>query len=454
MNDTLLLEELAQLAAHHIGLRIPENAQERFAAVLRRRATQLGLASLADYRTFLASHQAGREWEEIARAFTSSETFFLRDHGQFDLLRLSLLPELIAQHQHDKTLRLWSAGCSSGEEAYSLAMLVDMLLPEQDDWNILILGTDIDSQAIAKAQRGLYGTWSFRMAPAAFRERYFHPASQSAIRNPQTNEWLLDERIRRRVTFRVSNLVGDRFPDPGSELRDMDMILCRNVFIYFEPAAVFAVAAKLATTLREGGYLLAAHTELIGHPVPELKSRLFAGGVVYQRVAHAAALAPVLVRDIPREKPPVRAQPVATRPAPSPPPVAPDHEALLRQAHALADRGEYEQAEQLCRQVIASAPLAATAYFLLAQLAQLRGDFSQARELLGKVIYLDSRFVAAYMELAALYKRAEDLPRMLTMRRAALDIVRGMPGDKRIEELETTAGELAEWLAQWAQEAP
>ena len=310
----MLLDELAQLAAQRIGLRIPDDAHDRFIGILRERAKRHGYSALQDYRDFLAGKQAAGEWEELARAFNSGETFFFRDHGQFDLMRLRLLPELIAQHRSDKTLRLWSAGCASGEEVYSLAMLVDMLLPERDGWNILILGTDIDSEAIAKAQRGRYGQWSFRMVPPEIQQRYFNaefgirsaefstphsalstphsalstPHSalstpHSALSTPHSNEWILDERIRRMVTFRVSNLISEPFPDLASELHDMDMILCRNVFIYFAPVAVAAVAAKFAATLRAGGYLMTAHTELIGHPVQELKSRLFAQGVVYQR---------------------------------------------------------------------------------------------------------------------------------------------------------------------------
>src|SRR3989338_4632147 len=194
-NDTALFDELAQLAARRIGLRIPDDARDRFAAMLRERAAHLGYASLKDYRTFLAGGQAAGEWEEFARAFTTGETFFFRDHGQFDLLRLRLLPELIARQRGSKTLRLWSAGCASGEEVYSLAMLVDMLLPERGEWDILILGTDIDSKAIAKARRGHYGKWSFRMVSPEIQQRYFNNVEcgmrnaefatpQSAFHNP------------------------------------------------------------------------------------------------------------------------------------------------------------------------------------------------------------------------------------------------------------------------------
>ena len=364
------------------------------------------------------------------------ETYFFRDQGQFDLLRLRLLPELIARRNKTRALRLWSAGCSTGEEVYSLAMLVDMLLPERDDWEILILGNDIDPTALEKARRGYFGPWSFRMMPPALQQRYFQKKG---------DKWVLGERIRRMVTFRPLDLIGGAFP--GGELRDMDLILCRNVFIYFSADAVKAVADKLAASLSEGGYLLAGHTELIGHRVVNLQSRLFADGVVYQRVAPP----PIPVKSPP---PTVPIAPPSTQraqhhapPAPcAPPPAEPSLENLLGAAQALADRGDYDQAEQICRKMLTSAPLAAAPYFLMAQLAQLGGDFKRAEELLSKTLYLDSKHVAAYLELAALYERADNLPRAQTQRQAALDIVRTLPGDTAIEPYETTAAEMVQWL--------
>ncbi|MFZ2162492.1 MAG: CheR family methyltransferase [Sideroxyarcus sp.] len=364
----------------------------------------------------------------------NNETYFFRDHGQFDLLRLRLLPELIERRRDAKTLRLWSAGCSSGEEAYSLAMLVDMLLPERERWNILIIGSDIDEAVLARARRGRYGQWSFRMAPPALKQRYFH-------RNNE--EWILDRRIRSMVSFRASNLIGDAFP--GAELQNMDLILCRNVFIYFSAAAVAAVADKLAATLNVGGYLMTAHTELVGHRVQNLQSRLFAEGVVYQRTS------PMPAAVIPRPSG-IAPPPVVVKSAPSAqriaPPSAPRAEDLLAAAREFADRGEYKRAEQACRQVLSVVPLAPEPYFLLAQLAQLGGDFEQARQLLDKTLYLDHGNVAAILELAALCERTEKLPQAQTLRRAALDIVRKLPGDAVVEPYETTAAEMVRWLVQ------
>ena len=401
---------------------------------------------------------------------TSGETYFFRDHGQFDLLRLRLLPELIERRRNTKALRLWSAGCASGEEAYSLAMLVDMLLPERDGWDILILGSDINQTALTKARRGRYGQWSFRMVPPALQQRYFRSLG---------DEWALDERIRRMVTFLAGDLIGE--PSAGEEWQDMDLILCRNVFIYFAVNTVTTVADKLAAALSEGGYLLTGHTELIGHRVQDLRSRLFTEGVVYQRVAktpytphpklppqagEGVKKAPSLARRAAKgvDAPSLTRSAVKGVKAPSlarsagegrgggnlpgPPPAAPSKDNLLATAQEFADRGEYERAEQTCLQALTITPLAAGPHFLLAQLAQLRGDFERAGELLDKTLYLDPHCVAAYLEQAALCERAENLPRAQTLRRAALDIVRALPGDAAIEPYETTAAEMALWLAQ------
>lgn len=428
-NDTALLDELVQRVAQRTGLLVADSARERFVALVRERAAARGCKTLTEYRDLLRGIQAHGEWEAYARLLSTGETFFFRDHGQFDLLRLCVLPELIARHRSDKTLRLWSAACASGEEAYSLAMLLDMMLPDQQGWDILVLGSDIDSAAIEKARLGRYGSWSFRMIPDELKQRYFNP--HPAIRNPQS--FVLDERIARRVTFRVANLLSE--PDA----RDMDLILCRNVFIYFDPAAVSVVADRLAGALRAGGYLMTAHTELMGHAPRGLESRLFAEGVVYQRsMEQAGATAVPAQRQI--------------RQAPAAATKQEGDAALLNEARSQAERGEFDLAEQSCRQVLVAHPLAAEAYFLLAQLANVRGDDRQEKEYLNKSLYLDSHFVAPHMQLAALYERAGEMQRAQKLRHAAYGIVSAMPAEAVIAQYQTTAGELTQWLARWEQE--
>ncbi len=172
------------------------------------------------------------------------------------------------------SLRIWSAGCSTGEEPHSLAILVKELIPDLDKWDILILETDINQESIEKAKRGIYDSWSFRMLKPELQRGYFYQRKKN---------WEVDEQIRRMVTFRFGNLLKDRFPSPTSEIHNMDIILCRNVFIYFDSKAISVVLEKFHNTLRWGGYLIAGHTELHGQNLGQLQAKVFPESVVYQR---------------------------------------------------------------------------------------------------------------------------------------------------------------------------
>ena len=350
-----------------------------------------------------------------SKTHTVGETYFFRDQGQFDLLRFNLLPELIERRQNIKSLRLWSAGCASGEEAYSLAISVDMLLPERNDWTILIVGSDINPNALAKARQARYGQWSFRQVPAIMRQRYFYQ---------ERDEWQLDERIRGMVRFRQLDLINESF----GEFQDIDLILCRNVFIYFNAATVAAVANKLTACLSESGYLMTGHSELSGVAMPNMQSRVFTASVAYQRCpAIAVAATPVTVETPHR----FHSSPKLT---------------MLPRSHA--DRGEYTQAEEICHQALTIAPLLAMPHFLMAQVAQLQGNFQRATDMLEKTLYLEPDNTAALLELASLYERSRNPARAKTLRRMALDLIRQLPSETMIDPFEMTAAEIAQWLMQ------
>ncbi|MGR9053517.1 MAG: CheR family methyltransferase [Gammaproteobacteria bacterium] len=379
-------------------------------------------------------------------AETGGETYFFRDHGQFDLLRLRLLPELIERRQKQKMLRLWSAGCASGEEAYSLAILIDMLLPKRDDWEITIIASDINSAALEKAKTARYGPWSFRMVPTDIRNRYFKPIN---------GEWILHDDIRGMVDFSHDDLINKAFPT--GKLQKMDLILCRNVFIYFDNDAVIGVAKKFVAALNENGYLMTAHAELLGLKLPAVQSRLFPEGVIYQRVSAPPVDMPALVRTpVPQElkfnRPMHRVASPKTRTHPLPVSITAPFETNLENGLATAwnnaDRGDYDRAEECCNRLLKSFPLAVEPHFLLAELSQLKHDFVTAETLLCKALYLDPDCVAAALELAALYERNDNPTKASRLRAVALDMLLRLPGDSVIEPYKTSASEIANWLAQ------
>ena len=394
------------------GLRLRQQDVEALSHWIAERVHRLALPGIEQYGKLLSAEStAGRRERELLTAqFTTGETYFFRDRGQFDLLATTLLPELIERRADQRHLRLWSAGCAAGQEAYSLAMLVDELAPRLAGWNVLILGSDINAEALKSARRGVYGDWSFRALDEARKQRYFQPHG---------DQWRIDPRLRGMVTFRRGDLIRDRFPDAAIGLDDFDLILCRNVFIYLDAQAVARIAAKFAAALAVGGYLVTGHSELFGHDTAPLRVRMFAQSAVYQNTAQPVAamgfgeaLAKIQVPASAALPPSLgiewQAARVEHRAALSTPAAAPAENCacLMQTAWRHADRGMRDEAKEDCRKAIALAAFDPRPYYLLAQLAQERGEVAQAKNLLKKVIYLDPCFIAAYLDIGALDARA------------------------------------------------
>jgi chemotaxis protein methyltransferase CheR len=222
------------------------------------------------------SAQTQSEWNHLFVLLTNQESYFFRDPGQLAVIREHVLPELVRRNCHTRTLRIWSAGCSTGEEPYSLAMMLDEVLPHREEWHVLLLGTDLSEAALERARSGVYGAWSFRALDSQKQERFFAACG---------NKWEVKPHLRRMVTFAPGNLLLDNFPSPATPLHDMDLIVCRNVFIYFDREAVARVIGKLSATLRPDGFLVTGHTELHDVPLGDLQARPFPQSVIYQRTS-------------------------------------------------------------------------------------------------------------------------------------------------------------------------
>jgi chemotaxis protein methyltransferase CheR len=434
----------AMALARTAGLRVREQDLEALLQWTTMRTRSLALQGIEQYGELLAEESAvGRqERERLLVRFSTDESYFFRDPGQFDLLATTLLPELIERRANERRLRIWSAGCANGEEPYSLAMLVDELSEQLAGWSVLILGTDISAAALEKARRGIYGDWSFRALDAVRKQRYFRRHG---------GQWQIDSRLRDRVTFCRGDLVRDRFPDADAGLADFDLILCRNVFIYLDAGAVAAISAKFAESLSEGGYLLTAHSELFGHDTAPLRVRMHPQSAVYQKVAPGEAPPALPEKEMAAEPLP---QPRAARlprialpakPAPERKPAiapAPDASQLIESAWRHADRGRRDEAARECRRAIDAAPFDPRPYHLLALLAQERGEPAEAIALLKKAVYLDPSQVAASLELAALLAQAGEPEAARRTYQAARAALAKLPAEARVPPFgEATAAE-------------
>ncbi len=475
--DENVLSTLQQIIAAHTGLHFRREDWGKLRQSLQDRMRRLKLRGPEEYLALLEGRGAagGREWREFIDLITTGESYFFRDKEQFGLLRNRVLPELISGGDRRGSVRIWCAGCSTGEEPYSIAILLDQLLPGADLREVLILGTDINTEAIDRARRGRYGRWSFRMADPDLVRRYFSQEGDTRV---------LDERIRRMVTFRVCNLMADRFPDPLSDIREMDLIICRNVFIYFSREAVSQVLEKIVQTLREGGYLLTGHGELHDQELGPLRPELLPESVIYRKlteqearpVADSHRVHPEKKKPTtPRERP-GRHHPPAAKPFRRVPPgLTPqgELEALFFKgdyagvielaesvigaeprnraaydllARACANLGDYDKAATVCRKALDLDVTAIGPYLLLAHLAELRNDVEEARVLLKKAVYLEPAHVAPYLELACIYEREGDHGHARRLRATAVELLAALPTEAVVEPYGEPAGEMLENL--------
>lgn len=278
--------------ARRTGLSIRSQDGERLQGKIESRVRELQLPTAQEYYQLLEAsetrsslvdvYRSEKEWRKLINALTVTESYFFRDIGQFNLLGETILPQIIDRKRQSKTvgiadkptLRIWSAACASGEEPYSLAIVLQEYLPDFEEWDITILGTDINEEALERAQRGVYSNWSFRPRESELKQRYFQP---------EHHQWKLNDRIRNWVKFQRLNLVREPFPNSLKNIENFDLILFRNVSIYLENRAIAQVIYKFYQSLEPGGYLMSAHGEIPGQLLDRFKTHIFPQSIVYQR---------------------------------------------------------------------------------------------------------------------------------------------------------------------------
>jgi chemotaxis protein methyltransferase CheR len=241
---------LRELVKAHTGIHLTEQKRELVYGRLSRRLRALGLDSFRAYREILERGD-GDELVQFCNAITTNLTSFFREAHHFDYLREQLLSSRAANAPGPRRLRFWSAGCSSGEEPYSLAMTIHETLPEARRWDIKILATDLDTEVLSRGQRGVYEEERVRGLPAARLERFFrHDESGKSARYAVTQE------LRDLITFRELNLMRT-LPMKGP----FDAIFCRNVIIYFDKDTQRQLFARIARLQRSGDLLFLGHSE-------------------------------------------------------------------------------------------------------------------------------------------------------------------------------------------------
>jgi chemotaxis protein methyltransferase CheR len=385
----------AELVGAEVGSARAGDLDRAVRAAVRAAGQPLAGGTLAHrLRTAPAADPVRRAFVE---ALSVSETHLFRIRAQFEAFAERVLPALLVARRRARRLRLWSAGCSTGEEAWSLAILVERLVPP--GWDVTVLGTDVDEAALERARRGVYGPRSFREAPGWVRSGWFTPTADG---------WEVDARLRRRVRFAALNLATDAYPSPATGTDGIDLLLCRNVLIYFTPDARARTTARLSRCLAPGGWLAVAPAELSSAALPDLDVRYFPAAILHQRADRALAG--------PRSgaAPAVASRPTARAHGPRRPSgktaagaseAAPRAAAWLDEARACADRGDRKEAGRLIEAALEADPLLAPGRELRAQLLLEDGDDEGAEGDLRAALFLDPGLAVAHATLGALLAR-------------------------------------------------
>lgn len=272
-----LLSGFSEFVAARMGLHFPKERLNDLARGLGSAAGEFGFDDEEACAKWLMSSSLTREQIEIlAGHLTVGETYFFREKKSFESLESEILPRLIDDRRKGGPhLRIWSAGCATGEEPYSIAILLSKLLPDLNSWNITVLATDINPRFLSKASKGVYREWSFRDTPGWVQGKYFKKKRGGYF------EILPD--IKAMVTFAYQNLAEDAYPSLVSNTNAMDIILCRNVLMYFTPDMQRKVIQNLYRCLVDRGWLIVSLGEISYDLFPQFKAVNYSGVTLYRK---------------------------------------------------------------------------------------------------------------------------------------------------------------------------
>ncbi len=400
---------LRALLSRAAGLVFDESRRQSMAYSVAERVRESGAA---DVTAYLAMLDDPGERQRLLDEVTIQETHFFRNPPQVRALRKYVLPELIEHaSRNGRRLRIWSAGCSTGEEPYSVAMILRELMPSTAGWDVKVIATDISERALEAAREGRYGARAVQMASPEELARFFQPAP-AGLGNDVRQE------VRELVDFRHHNLVTE--PVPFAPEERVDLVLCRNVTIYFGRQTTRALMERLHRCLRDGGYLFLGHSETLWQVSEQFHLVSLGTGdeaaFVYRRQDGKGERRAVLPDRRTADQGPPRSQ-VDRRtsarrlevPKPAPKPVAaepilvaPPRATAVR---AIIEQGDYEAAALLADEMIAAEPLNGEGFYLRGLALTDLGRDDDALVDLRKAVYLEPSMGFAHFLLAGVLDR-------------------------------------------------
>ena len=376
-------------------------------------------------------------WKRIIDKITIGESYFFRDDAQFNFLRHYWIPHLIARKRQndDKNIRIWSAGCSAGQEIYSIAILLAQQIPDIREWNISLIGTDINWAHLHQAQQAIYSEWSLRDTPEDYRLLYFE--------QNKPGQYHLKEQYRSSVNFFFLNLADDQFPTLFNSTVSVDLILCRNVFIYFDITTTTQVMEKFSQALNPDGCLLLGSSDLVEQNCAQLELQQWQNTNYWERKvteqqkhppiedvsAYLTDTGNTAIIELTKKKQWGQLVELCTK-------LETQHDLSLdllqHKATALANLGKLNQANELCQIILEKDPLNHHIYLLYSLVLLEQNHKIQAEIALRKTISLRRDFFEAYYHLGNLKLLDDEPQEALSLLRHCVKIMEQMPQERRL----------------------
>jgi chemotaxis protein methyltransferase CheR len=265
------IQRFCEFLYRRTGMSFAEGKRYFIDRRLEERIVATGSSSFQSYFSLLRA-DADHEIEHLINSFTVNETYFYREDHQLRCMTSNLLADIVTRKAQGESIRIWSIPCSTGEEPYSIAIWLMENWAEVDNYNIEIVGSDIDTRALKAAADGVYGDRALMRLPREIIGRYFERASEHDHR--------IDTGLRGSIQFTRANVID--VPDMA-RYRDFDIVFCRNVLIYFDDASRRLAAENLYDCLRPGGYICLGHSESMSRISPLFNVVRFPDAIVYQR---------------------------------------------------------------------------------------------------------------------------------------------------------------------------
>ncbi|NOU47758.1 MAG: hypothetical protein HOO86_11950 [Bacteroidales bacterium] len=434
------LHNISQQIGKLLGLDFPKNRWDDLERGLISAAKELGLRENVETLNGWLEGNAfsPKELETLSNHLTVGETYFFRDKAILDVFQMKIIPGILAERfGKNQSINIWSAGCCTGEEPYTLAMLLHETIPDLQNWHVSILATDINRVFLHKAKEGIYSNWSFRETPAQVREKYFIKSKAN---------WQIKPEIKKMVHFSHLNLADDHYPSPETQTNKIDIIFCRNVLMYFSNELIQSVGKKFYEALNPGGWFITTAVELNDENFPLFTRIQIDKSIFYSRTekkyhfvikGHEKAVEKIqpVKKNVPAKPKPVKTQvrlsPVneisTEKPSSNPINKAIElfknkqyrlcadlcsHEVtktnnktewLMLLVKSFANLGHYDKALDWGAQLIKLDGLNSESYYILATIFFEKKMFTESEMMLKRALYLDQTHVLSHLLIGNVY---------------------------------------------------